>query len=337
MLKPRALRVAAAGLSLALALPALAACRSSPDVAAYVGDARVTVAELERAVDERLADEDVAEFAASREADYTRLVLEFLVQREVYEAVAERYDVRVTDGAVRSRIDEIIGDNDAEAIYASWAEQGVTRTDIADSVRQQLVRERIAEAAGETDALSEEALRARYAEVSESLAQPEFGVITVADQATAEAVLAELTADPAAYPTVAARYAGPSTLPQLTRGDPAEIVPVLAERFDATPPGSGFVVPLEVAGGIVVGFTTGTATPAFEEVRPDLEAEARREAEEAGAALVEDVREDLDVTVNPRYGVLSEEGRLVRGEGGVVELLAGATGADAADRSGPGD
>jgi peptidyl-prolyl cis-trans isomerase SurA len=32
------------------------------------------------------------------------------------------------------------------------------------------------------------------------------------------------------------------------------------------------------------------------------------------------VREDLGVTVNPRYGVL-EDGRLVPGNGGVVDIL----------------
>ena len=57
MLMPRSPRVAAAGLLLALALPSLAACRTSPDVAAYVGDARVTVAELEQGLDERLRHE----------------------------------------------------------------------------------------------------------------------------------------------------------------------------------------------------------------------------------------------------------------------------------------
>jgi hypothetical protein len=60
--------------------------------------------------------------------------------------------------------------------------------------------------------------------------------------------------------------------------------------------------------------------PAFEEVRPQLEEEAAVQTDKAGAELVDEVRSDLGVTVNPRYGVL-DEGRLVAGEGGVVDIL----------------
>ncbi len=74
------------------------------------------------------------------------------------------------------------------------------------------------------------------------------------------------------------------------------------------------------AGGIVVTFVEGTVYPPFEEVRPQLESEASEAVEEAGNRRVEAVREDLGVTVNPRYGVL-EEGRLVPGDGGVVDIL----------------
>ncbi|SDF26822.1 peptidyl-prolyl cis-trans isomerase SurA [Blastococcus aurantiacus] len=327
---PRAPRVVATGVLLALALPALTSCRSSPDVAAYVGDAQVTVAELERAVDERMRDEDIAQFAEADRAGYTRQVLGFLVEQELLAAVAERNDVTVGDAAVRSRIDELIGEQDPDDVYAQLAQQGVSRADAAENIRQQLVLEELAE----SGAPDEEELRQRYDEVRDDLTGLEFGVITAPDEAQAEAVLAELTADPAAYPAVAARYAGSSTLPELVRGDPEEIVPVLAEQLEAAPAGSGFVQPLEAAGGVVVGFTAGEVTPTFDDARPELEAQAEAEAQEAAAARVTEVRDDLDVTVNPRYGVLDEDGRLVRGEGGVVQIL---DGPDDASGSGPGD
>lgn len=320
MLMPRAPRVMATGLFLAVTVLGLAACRTSPDVAAYVGDEEVTVAELERAVDERLSDDALAEAVAGREVDYTRWVLGTMVRTEVYDAVAERYDVRVSDTAVRDRLDELLDGSDAAQVYAGYAQQGVTRTDIFEDVRQQLVREQVAQAAGEA-ALGEEALRARYAEVGADLAQVEFGVITVPDEATADAVLAELTADPDRYPEVAARYPGTTTLPELTLGDPQEVVGVLAREFEAASPGTGFVAPMASAGGVVVGFTTGEVIPTFAEARADLEQEALAQAGEAGTALVDEVRDDLDITVNPRYGVLDDDGRLVSDGGGVVEVL----------------
>jgi hypothetical protein len=330
VLMPRAPRVVATGMLLALALPALSACRSSPDVAAYVGDAQVTVAELERAVDERTRDEDIAQFAEADQAGYTRQVLGFLVQQELVAAVAERYDVSVGATAVRARIDELLGERDPDDVYAQLAQQGVSRSDVAENIRQQLVLEELAE----TGAPDEEELRERYAEVRDDLAGLEFGVITAPDREQAEAVLAELTADPAGYPAVAARYPGSATLPELVRGDPAEVVPVLAEQLEAAPPGSGFVQPLEAAGGVVVGFNAGQVTPTFEEARPELEAQAEAEFQDQVSGLIAEVRDDLDVTVNPRYGVLDDDGRLVPGGGGVVEML---DGPDDAAGSGPGD
>jgi len=330
VLMPRALRVVAAGMLLALALPSLAACRTSPRVAAYVGDTEVGVAELERAVDERRRDEDVDRFAATDESAYTRQVLGFLVEQELLAEVAERYDVGVDDAAVQARLEELIGPRDPDDVYAQLAQQGVARPDVAGNVRGQLVLEELVEI-GVPD---EEALRARYDEVRDELTQLEFGVITVPDEATAEAVLAELTADPGAYPAVAARFPGSSTLPELLRGDPQEVVPVLTEQLEAAPEGTGFVQPLEAAGGVVVGFTTGEATPTFEEARPELEAAAEAEAEAAARARVAEVRDDLDVTVNPRYGVLGEDGRLVPDADGVVQILEGRADVQPA---GPGD
>ncbi|HST98694.1 MAG TPA: peptidylprolyl isomerase [Geodermatophilus sp.] len=316
---PRAPRVVATGMLLALALPALSACRSAPDVAAYVGDAQVTVAELDAAVDERTRDEDIAQFAEADPAGYTRQVLGFLVQEELVAEVGERYNVTVDDAAVQARIDELIGEQDPDEVYAQLAQQGVSRDDAAENIRQQLILEELA-GAGEPD---EAELRERYDEVRDDLAGLEFGVITAPDQAQAEAVLAELTADPAAYPAVAARYPGASTLPELVRGDPAEVVPVLADQLAAAPPGSGFVQPLEQAGGVVVGFNAGEVTPTFEQARPELEEQAQADAQEGVQDRIAEVRADLDITVNPRYGVLDEDGRLVPGGGGVVDVLDG--------------
>jgi hypothetical protein len=72
--------------------------------------------------------------------------------------------------------------------------------------------------------------------------------------------------------------------------------------------------------------------PSFEDARAQLADQAASDADKAGLALVTDVRDDLGVTVNPRYGVL-DEGRVVADEGGVVRLLgddaaAGAVGTD---------
>lgn len=313
MLKRRAARLLLTGFVMTVAVSGLTACKSSPNVAAYVGDERVTVTELENAVAARLEDPELAAFVAGREQEHTRRVLELLVSAEVHEAAAQRYGVRVDDDDVRRRIQVLLGDSDANAQYSQLAQQGVGRADVFETVRQQLVRQRIAEAKGEVEAPSEADLRARYEEVRETLAEISFGYITVPDEATAAAVLGQLTADPAGYEAVAARYPGPTTLAALeTR--PAEEVPApLAEGIAAAAPNTGFSLPIPGAGGVVVTFVAGPVYPPFEEVRPQLEQEAAGAAQEAGTALVDAVREDLGVRLNPRY----EE----QGEGGVVDIL----------------
>jgi peptidyl-prolyl cis-trans isomerase SurA len=321
VLKRRVPRVLVSGFLLAVAVSGLTACRTSPTVAAYVGDTHVSVAELEDAVSERLSDDAIAEWAAGREEEFTRRVLALLVQEEVHAAAAERYDVRVGNDDVRRRIGALLGSDDPDAVYERLAvEQGVGREDVFENVRQQMIRQEIAESEGRAEAPGEGELRARYDEVREDLAQTSFGYITVPDQATADAVLAQLTANPAAYPTLAAQYAGAYTLPALEERAPDDIPPPLAEGVAEAAPNTGFTVPIPEAGGVVVAFVAGTVYPEFDEVRPQLEEEAAGQADAAGAELVNAVREDLAITINPRYGVL-EEGRLVPADGGVVDIL----------------
>ena len=331
----RAPRAVVAGFLLSVAVTGLAGCRTSPNVAAYVGDAQITVGELETAVDERFEDEAVAAYAEGREEEFTRRLLGFLVEEEVHAAAAQRYDVEVGDQEVRDRIEELLEGQDAEAAYAQLAAQGIGRTDVFENIRQQLVRQRIAEAEGLAEGLSEEALRERYEEVRESLAQVELGYITVPDQATADRVLAQLTANPRVYPQLAARFAGGYTLPDLEARGPDRIPGPLADAVAAARPGTGFTLPVEVTGGVVVGFVGERVYPSFEEVRGDLENEAAGSVDQAARKLVDDVRKDVGVTVNPRFGVL-EEGEIRPAEDGVVDILDGGPDGDAAGAGGTG-
>jgi hypothetical protein len=320
VLKRRAARVIATGFLLTVPVAGLTACRTAPNVAAYVGETQVTVAELESAVDERLTNEAVAAFAEADEAAFTRRVLGLLVQEEVYAEAAQRYDTEVDDDAVRERIDALLGDDDPDTVFGQLAEQGIGREDLFENIRQQLVRERIAESEGQADALDDAALKARYDEVRETLAEVSFGLIVVPDQATADAVLAQLTAAPASYPAVAARYPDPNTLAALEVVTADQLPPVLAEGIADAAPNTGFTTDIPEAGGIVVTFVGNKEYPPFEEVRPQLEQEAAADVGNAGAALVDEVRSDLGVRVNPRFGVL-EDGRLVPVEDGVVDIL----------------
>jgi peptidyl-prolyl cis-trans isomerase SurA len=320
VLKRRVPRVLVTGFLMAVAVSGLTACRTSPTVAAYVGDEQVTVAELEAAVAERRDDPEVDAFAENDPGAFTRRVLTLLVQEKVYTAAAERYDVSVGNDDVRARIDQLLGEDDPDTVFGQLAAQGIGRADVFENVRQQLVRQTIAVQEGAAEGLTEEGLRAAYEQVRDTLGEKQLGYITVPDQATADAVLAQLTATPSDYGTVAAQYAGPYTLPALEARPSAEVPPPLADQVAAAQPGTGFTVAVEEVGGVIVGFVGDVVYPSFEEVRPQLEQQAADQAGQAGTDLVERVRSDLDVTVNPRFGEF-QEGQLAPGGTDVVDLL----------------
>jgi hypothetical protein len=309
VLKRRVPRVLATGFLLAVAVTGLSACRTSPNVAAYVGSERVTVAELDAAVADRLDDPALADYAERNEADYTRQVLSYLVEERVYAAAMERYDVRIGDDDVRARIDELLGNDDPDAVFTQLAERGVGRTDVFENVRQQLIRQELA-AEGGADAPGEEALRARYGEVRDSLGEYSFGYISTPDAAAAQAVLDRLTADPASYAALAAQYPDALTMTALesrAAADLAQLPAQLVEGITTAAPNTGFTVPGPDPGQVVVVFVAGTVYPSFEEVRPQLEQEAAETADAAGTEVVDEVRSDLGVRLNPRFDEPGEE------------------------------
>ena len=303
-----------------LALVGLAGCRTAPNVAAYVGDNQVTVAELESAVDDRLEDPAIEQVAGEDRETYTRRVLSTLVQDHVHTVAAEKYGVEVTPAQVRDRLDEIFVGQDQDAAYANLASQGLSRQDAFLLIRQQMIRLQIAEQEGMADALSDEALRERYEQSTAEATEIQFGYITVPDERTADQVVAALEADPERYAELADRFAGDYTVDIQTT--PLEQVPgPLAEQAAAAEPGTAFAVPVEETGGIVVGFV-GPA-PTFEDLRPRLQQEAEAEVDQQAAPLLGEIREDLDVVVNPRYGDLQDDGQVQPSDSGVVQILEG--------------
>ena len=304
-----------------LALAGLAGCRTAPNVAAYVGDDQVTVSELDSAVDDRMEDPAIAEFVGEDRASYSRQVLSALVQDEVHDAAAEQYGVEVSDAEVRDRLDLIFSGQDQEQAYASLAAQGISRQDAFAIIRQQLIRAEIAEEEGLDDPLSDDALQERYQQAMANPTSIALGYITVPDQRTADQVVATLNEDPSRYADLAGRFAGQFTLANPQEYAPDQIPGPLAQQATTAEPGTAFSVPVEETGGIVVGFVS--PPPSFEELKPQLQQQAEAEIDQKAQPLVDDVRDDLDVTVNPRYGDLQDDGTIDFSEDGVVKILEG--------------
>jgi peptidyl-prolyl cis-trans isomerase SurA len=318
-------RVLVAGLATFLAVAGLAGCRTSPNVAAYVGNQTITVDELQSAVDARLRDDTVAAFAAKDRSAFTRQVLSLLVLREVYAAAADHYGVdEVTDGEALDYLTKLLGQDGADQEFAQDAQAGFARADVLELARERMIQSEVAQAAGKSEQPTEAVLRDRYAKDAADYAVYGLGYITVPDQRTAAAVLGQLEAQPETYPDLAAQFPGNSTLPEIGSYAAADI-PAFGDQVKATKPGSGFTTPVQQVGVVVCYVASVTPAP-FGQVRDQVARSVQSDAEKAGQKIITDFRSGLHLTINPRYGVLKEQ-LVVPDTGGVVSIQGGTSSA----------
>lgn len=318
----RALRRCVAGAAVLVSVLALPACRTSPGVAAYVGADTITMTDLDRAVAQGLAEDAIAAKYEGAEADYRRLVLQDLITTDVYAVAAARYDVQATEAEVDERLATVLsanGQSEAE-FYAGQAVDGQTEAVIRERIRQFILGEKIAEEAGLDDASSEAALRALYDQTSAQSASFEVGLITVADQPTADSVLAQLSADPTTYTTLAAQYPNINTVEQQTVQ--ATQLTSLVTDTSTLVAGAGQTVPLP-SGEIGVLFVFDVVVPTFEELRPSLEQQTGQQVQAAVTQEIATIRNGLRIKVNPRFGTLGEDGTLVADDRDVVTVVGG--------------
>lgn len=308
-----------------LTILVLTGCRTEAAVAAYVGNQTISTDQLAAAVEQRMADENIAAVVEPGEADYQRAVLSQLVQQAIYQILSADYDVTVTDREVEDKLDELLagdGQQDVEAVYSRLAnEQRLSQLDVRENVRQALTREAIAAEEGLDGPIQEPALRERYEQIKDQISTIELGILTVPDQETADETLAALIEDPASYEALATTYFGPDTLPSVTSSPVSDVPPELLPSVAQTAVGQGFTVDIPRTGGIVVGYVASLDVPQFEDVRDQIRVEAASGVDAAVGEIVAEFVSGLDIDINPRYGSL-EEGRVVPGTGGgVVRIL----------------
>ena len=94
---------------------------------------------------------------------------------------------------------------------------------------------------------------------------------------------------------------------------------MLAGPVQGALPEGVFTVAVPETGGVVVG---QVSFPPMADLADDLTGQARQDASDAAQPLVDDFEAGLDVTVNPRFGTL-QDGSVVAGDGGVVQILSG--------------
>ena len=193
----------------------------------------------------------------------------------------QRYDVEVTDDEVRDRVDELLGTQDPRpSLRPPPRSRATAGPDVFENVREEhgAAGDRRGRRGRPTPS-ARRPCRPEYQDTKRG--QPDgsslVGFITVPDQATADAVLAQLTASPATYPAPSPRSTPARTprpeasRPASPRTSPRRCSPTALGRERRRTPAS----PRRWRRRRRVSSPpAGISPPTFEQVRDDLEQQA---------------------------------------------------------------
>jgi hypothetical protein len=302
-------RIAAAALAATAAL-VLSGCGDlRSGAAAVVGGHRITDETLQGLVEDSLSAPGAREGLASNFGGdvgaYRRSVLLVQVRLLVAQAAAERLGVPVNQAAVESQYRAAEQQSGGAAAFATrLASQPVSPALYRDILRGDLINAEIGYRQGEVQRPSESQLRAAYAQYLTTATTANLTLIRVPDAATSRRVLTQVEADPAAFGSIGAQFSENRQPPQAQDLPLSSLPPDLVSRLRRTEPGT--ILDYRLSNGGAQAFFVmrfgGIKRPTFQAARPQLEAQAREQAQAAGQKYLVQVARDLGVEVNPRYG-----------------------------------
>ena len=277
--------------------------------AAVVGDQRISDDALQSIVEESLALPGAREGLASNFrgdlAAYKRSVLLVQVRLLVAEEAARRLGILVNESEVDAqfRADQQQAGG-AQAFADRLAAQPISVDLYRDIVRTGVINAQVGYQEGKVRRPSESQLRAAYAEYLTSATTANLTLIRVPDAATSRRVLAQVRSQPESFGAVGAQFSETRQPPQAQDLPLSGLPTDLVDRLRRTEPDSDFEYKL-VNGDAQTFFVMrfgGITRPSFADARPQLEAQARQQAQAAGEQYLVEVAEDLGVDISPRYG-----------------------------------
>ena len=302
-------------LTAGLAAAALSGCGSSPlraAAAATIGSTHISTEQLAQAVTAGLADPQAQQALGGDRPKFQRDSLGRLISHVVLLEAAKRKNLTVTEGQVDTRLTAFAvqaGGKDAAEQLANLkkaaAQGGVPNDELRPYVRDLVLRDAIGDAVTADIVVPPAALKAAYAKGIATYDQVHTRHILVASEALAQALLAQLQADPTQFAALAAKNSIDSSNKDkggdLGFAGTGAFVPEFEKAAFAAKPGVPFVVKTQFGFHVVELLERRTtslaeATPALRRV-----ALADQRTGRTGAYLRE-VADSLKVTVNPRFG-----------------------------------
>ena len=315
-----ALRTSALVLTASLGLTACAGDTVRAGAAAVVAGDRIPTTRLADLTTEALADPTAkqrfgADAATSQE--FERQLLARVVNRRLVQALAAEKGVSVTEGQVDERIASLVEQaGGRDQLDQQAAQNGVAPAEVRPFVRDLVLRDALADALTADITVTPTQLKSAYDAGIAQFDQVHVAHILVPDKKTADAVLAQVKADPASFAGLAAKLST-DTSNKDQGGDlgfagRGQFVKPFEDAIFAAKPGD--VLEVQTQFGFHVVRVIERRTVGLAEATPQLRRTILdQERRDALAAALTETAKRVGVQISPRFG------RYVAADGTIVE------------------
>jgi foldase protein PrsA len=292
-----------------LAAVLVTGCGNGPvrsGAAATVGDKRITTEELAGLVERGLKDPQAQQQLGADKAKFQRDTLGRLIRHEVLVATAEREQVTASPGDVDAKLADFERQaGGAEALLQQAAQGGIAEEDLRPFLSDLVLGDLIADKVTADLEVPAAQIEAQYKQNAARYDQVHAAHILVAGKPQADAILAQVKADPGTFAELAAKSSTDTTnkdkggdLGFAGRGQ-------FVKEFESAVFGakSGEYIQVKTEYGYhvvhVIERKTTTLAQATPEIRRGL---LQGQRDQLTGELLASVARDLKIKVNPRFG-----------------------------------
>lgn len=291
----------------AAAVVMLAGCgEQHPGAAAFVGNTRISASDLTDRVSRSLVDPQAKSKLGTDRPGFERRQLSQLIDHQLIVAAARDKGVTVSDGQVDARIQQYADQaGGRKKLDQQAAQNGIAPSDLPGFVRDIVLTDALADKLVADVPVPDAQLKALYASNLDQFDQVHVAHVLVKDKATADRILATVSANPSTFADQARQFStDPGSkdkggdLPFTGRG--GFVKPFSDAAFGAKP---GAFVEAHSEFGWHVIHVLERRTTTLAQAAPDLRRQVLKdERTKRLQQALTDTANRLKVTVSPRFG-----------------------------------